>query len=235
MQELAQRAYSYLGRSPLLYMDVMEALRREIGTVAAVREDGALVYIRSSQVYLLAAENQQAAEALCHGLGQASQVAVHHLETARLLEDRLGWRSMECRAAAYLELDPPQTRNIELRALTPDQSEEVLEAFGEALGTEEIQDALRTGMLQGAYQNGRLAGTVGLYPEGGIGLLAVSPDCQGMGIDEALVAHITSWCLENDFAPFVHIPVWDEEALDLYKRMGYTIDNGSVYWLGGDN
>ena len=45
MQELEQRAYSYLGRAPVMRMDMLEALRRGCGSVAAVREDGALIYV----------------------------------------------------------------------------------------------------------------------------------------------------------------------------------------------
>lgn len=233
MRELEQRAYSVLGRNPILYMDMMEALRRGSGSVAAVREDGVLVYIRSSRAYLLAAENQQAGEALCQGLNQAAQVAVHQKETARFLGDKLGWQSMECRAAAYLEMDPPLQKDFDLRELALDQGDEVLELFGEVLGQEELREALHTKMLHGIYESNQLLGTVGLYPEGGIGLLAVSPEGQDKGLEEALVAHITGWCLEKYLAPFVHIPAWDEAALALYERMGYTIGNGNVYWLGG--
>ena len=104
MQELEQRAYSYLGRAPVMRMDMLEALRRGCGSVAAVREDGALIYVGKSGAYLLAAENLLAAEALCAAILSRGQVAVHNLDNARLVADKLGYEQMMvCRAAAYLE------------------------------------------------------------------------------------------------------------------------------------
>ncbi len=48
MREMEQMALSYLGRNPILCMDMVEALRRGDGVVSAVRTDGVLISIPRS-------------------------------------------------------------------------------------------------------------------------------------------------------------------------------------------
>jgi len=238
MREMEQRAYSYLGRNPILYMDMVEALRRGDGIVSAVRTDGVLVHVRKSGAYLLAAGSVEAAEALGSLVQQATQVSVHDRGNAELLRDKLGLEVMECRAAAYIDPTHPGGRGFDLRQvnpLGPEQEDAVLDSFPGEFERDEIRERLWAGALHGVIQRGDLQGMVGIYPEGGIGMLAVRQD---LGEQEAvpmlggLVAYITGWCLEKDFAPFAHIPVEDEGMLALYEQTGYTVCEQNVYWLG---
>ena len=48
----------------------------------------------------------------------------------------------------------------------------------------------------------------------------------------ALAGQITGWCLRQCFAPFVHIPRWDQPLLGLYQKLGYTVSEKPLYWLG---
>ena len=229
MIELAVKAYSYLGRKPVLCMDMLEALRRGEGTVAAVREDGALVYIGRSGAYLLAAENMDVGEALCGGNFRPNQVAVHSLKNAEMLMDRLQLSQiMACRAAAYLEPAAPEPEEgLDFQPMGESHRQQVLEAFPQGFEEAELRERLRAGVMQGAFSEGRLAGVVGLYPEGGVGLLAA----ESPPVRAALVAHITGWCLQNCFAPFAHIPVEDEELAQVFAQTGYTFSDQAMYWL----
>lgn len=232
MRELEQRAYSYLGRDPILRMDMVEALRRGDGTVASVREDGVLVYVARSGVYLLAAENAQAGEALAQGIFRPSQAAVHDEGNARLVLDMLGLRGMmACYAGAYLEPEPPEAGEYEFHTLEEVHRRAVLEEFPEAFGEEELRERMRAGALQGLFEKNRLLGVIGLYPEGGLGYLTVKPEERGRGLEPALAAHMTGWCLEHCFAPFVHVPAEDEEMLEAYRQVGYTFHEQMIYWI----
>lgn len=239
MRELEQRAYSYLGRKPVLCMDMVEALRRGDGTVAAVREDGVLIYVRKSGAYLLAAENILAGEALSGVVQEAAQLAVHDLRNATLLQERLSFEGiMECKAAAYLYPAPPDSGDSgpwQIAPLGPEHEQGVLAGFPEEFDPVEVRERLRAGALHGAVERRELLGVVGLYPEGGIGLLAVRRDLEeetAASLLESLAVYITKWCLENCLAPFVHIPVEDQGLLALYERLGYTVCDTSLYWLG---
>lgn len=232
MRELEQRAYSYLGRDPILYMDMMEALRRGDGSVAAVREDGALVHVARSGAYLLAAEDVPAGESLCSGIYRPVQVAVHHKDTARLVMDKLGLADiMECRAGAFLEPEPPEAGEG-FRLLESGSRQEILEAFPQLFAEGELEERLRAGALQGLFEGGRLRGLAGLYPEGGLGYLAVLPELAGQGLERALAARMTAWCFERCFAPFVHVPAEDAGLLEVYRELGYSFSERPVYWIG---
>ncbi len=233
MKELEQRACSYLGRDPILYMDMVELLRRGQGTVAAVREDGALVYVPASRAYLLAAENTQAGEALSVGLLKPGQVAVHDPENARLVGDILGYgQQLECRAAAYLEPLPPSAGDFVLDPLGEDQVERILEEFPGEFEREELRERLRAGVMRGLFEGGQLQGLAGLYPEGGLGMLSVKPPYMERGAAQALLSGVTAWCLEQGLAPFAHIPAEDLALQELYRQLGYTLSDTSLYWLG---
>lgn len=238
MREMEQRAYSYLGRNPILCMDMVEALRRGDGVVSAVRMDGVLVHVRKSEAYLLAAGNIEAAEALGKLVERATQISVHDRKNAELLRDKLGFQVMECRAAAYIDPKPPGGRGFDLRQvgpLGPDQEDAVLESFPGEFDRDEIRERLRAEALHGVIRKKELQGMVGIYPEGGIGMLAVRKDLEEQEAVQmlgGLVAYITGWCLENCFAPFAHIPVGDEGTLALYEQTGYTVCDKNMYWLG---
>lgn len=231
MRELEQRAYSYLGRDPVLCMDMLEALRRGDGVVAAVREDGALVQVAKSGAYLLAAEDAQAGEALCGGIYRPAQVAVRHEATALVLMDRLGLSGMmECWAGACLDPAPPEAEGS-FELLDSRRRQEIQQAFPQVFEEGELEERLRAGALQGLFDAGRLVGLMGLYPEGGLGYLAVLPELAGQGLEQALAARVTAWCFERCFAPFVHVPVEDQAARAMYEGLGYSFSEKPVFWL----
>lgn len=231
MREMEQRAYSYLGRAPVMRMDMLEALRRGCGTVAAVREDGVLVRVDRSGSYLLAAEDAQAAEALCAGILSRGQVAVHNLDNARLVADKLGYeRMMVCRAAAYLDPEPPRLElgpGQELAALKGEDLETVLERFPEEFTPGELEEMVRAGSGLCLFENGALLGLTGLYPEGGIADPALVPGAGALG--GLLIGGMTRWCFENCLAPFAHI---EDEWVEVYQGLGYTVSEKEMAWLG---
>ncbi len=234
MRELEQRAYCYLGRNPVLYMDMIEALRRGTGSVYAVREDGAVIYERNSQAYFLAAESGQSCAALCLGLQKPRQLVVHDMGSAQALKEMYHYESMmECLAAAYLAPDPPPVRGgFQLHTLEGREAEMARELFGEEVGSEDLELRLEAGAVLGAFTTANeLAGVVGLYPEGGIGLLASRPEPKEKGAQRALLAGVTSWCLQQCLAPYAHVPSWEEGMIADMTRLGYSFSERALYWL----
>lgn len=234
MREMEQRAYSYLGKAPVLCMDMLEALRRGDGSVYAVSEEGTLIYERNSRAYMLAANNSGAGERLVQGMKKPAQLAVHDCGDAALFRDLFHYSEMmECRAAAYLDPEPPYVPGrYGIQELDESFGEEILRSFPEEFSEDEIYQRLQSGVMHGSFEGRELTGLVGIYPEGGIGMLTVKPGKDWQKTAGALAAYITGWCLEKCLAPFAHIPVWDEAALKLYKKLGYTVSEKTLFWLG---
>lgn len=231
MRELEQRAYSYLGRDPVLYMDMLEALRRGSAEVSAVREDGVLIFERNSRAYLLAAKDCQAGEALAAGITGPAQMAVHDEENAMALRDHFHFTQvMECLSAVYLELEAPLIRGTcRILPLEAGDMDRLQQTFGEEYGEAELLNRIRAGQLLGAYREKELVGMMGLYPEGSIGMQAIKPGAEDAA--KELLAGITAWCLENCLAPYAHVPVGDEGMEELFRQAGYHFAEKSLFWL----
>ena len=238
MREMEQRALSYLGRNPVLCMDMVEAIRRGDGVVSAVRMDGVLISVPRSGAFLLAAGDTAAAGALGELIRGAVQLAVHDKKNAEQLVDELGFGAvMECRAAAYLSPMPPRSRGFDLRQVKPlgaGQEDLVLESFPDEFDRDELRERISAGALHGVIRHREMQGVIGLYPEGGIGMLAVRQDLgeEAPELLSGLEAYITGWCLENCLAPFVHVPAGNEDILGIYEQAGYTVSEKSMFWLG---
>lgn len=238
MREMEQRALSYLGRNPILCMDMVEALRRGDGIVSAVRVDGVLIHVRRSGTYLLAAGDTAAAGALGELIRGARQLAVHDRDNALLLRDELGFGVLgEYRAAAYVNPFSPGGRGFDLRLirpLGPEQEDALMELFPDEFDRDELRERLMAGALHGVLRHREPLGIVGVYPEGGIGMLAARGDLEEGERSEllgGLLAYITGWCLDNCLAPFAHIPAEDGGLLSLYEQAGYTVCEKNMYWL----
>ena len=59
-----RQAQSYLERDPLRYMDMLEPIRRGMVEVTALREDGVRLYNLPGELYMLAADRGESAQAL---------------------------------------------------------------------------------------------------------------------------------------------------------------------------
>lgn len=194
MREMEQRALSYLGRNPVLCMDMVEAIRRGDGVVSAVRMDGVLISVPRSGAYLLAAGDTAAAGALGELIRGAVQLAVHDKKNAEQLADELGFGAvMECRAAAYLSPMPPRSRGFDLRQVKPlgaGQEDLVLESFPDEFDRDELRERISAGALHGVIRHREMQGVIGLYPEGGIGMLAVRQDLGEEAPEQIGRAHV---------------------------------------------
>ena len=116
-----RQAQSYLERDPLRYMDMLEPIRRGMVEVTALREDGVLLYNLPGELYMLAADSVESAQALCAGVGEMELAVAHSRETGEYLQKRYGIaRCQGCTQAAYLGKEPfPAAQDVEIRPLGP--------------------------------------------------------------------------------------------------------------------
>ena len=162
-----RQAQSYLERDPLRYMDMLEPIRRGMVEVAALREDGVLLYNLPGELYMLAADSVESAQALCAGVGEMELAVAHSRKTGEYLQKRYGIaRCQGCTQAAYLGKEPfPAAQGVEIRPLGQEAFSVVFANYHSFSDPKYIRERLDAGVMRGAFAQGQLLGFIGMHSE----------------------------------------------------------------------
>ncbi len=232
MNQLEQ-AQAYLMGKPLEYVEMLESIRRGMVEVTACREDGVLLYNVPGELYMLAADSPQAAEELCRGVESMELALVHSREAGEYLAERYALSKCQpSTQAAYVGKEPlPEAPALEVRTLGRESFQTVLETYHSLSGPSYIRNRLMAGAVQGAFQDGELAGFIGMHAEGSVGLLEVLPAFRRQGVATALMNHMVNQCLVQGWIPFSQIWEGNEASLALHRRVGWTFCQEPLFWV----
>lgn len=189
---LNETALACLNRNRLLYLNMLEVLRRGSAELLWAGEGGVLLYDRGSGAYMLTARDRAALDGMLPLLPADCDLLVgHDLWYRDELAGRFGlWKEELCVQAAWMAPEPPEAPAFggELRLLGEEWAPYVCEHYSKSDigGLEHIRQAIGAGML-GAFVDGTLAGFAGFHGEGSIGLLEVLPAYRRRGLGEALL------------------------------------------------
>ena len=230
-----QTALAYLNQNRLLYLDMLEVLRRGSAEVLQAGADGVLLYDWEGEEHMLSARSRAALEGMLPALAGSETVVGHEMWYRDELAERLGlWEEMPCYQAAWLSPEPPELPPFggELRPLGMEWAPFVLEHYSNSAigGLPHVEEALRRGML-GAFVDGAPAGFVGFHPEGTIGLLEVLPPYRRRGLGEVLLLGAVRLALARGQYAFGQVLVDNAPSLALQRKAGMTISAETLYWL----
>lgn len=232
--ERAEAVQAYLSRNKLLYMNMLEVLRRGSAEVLYAGADGVLLYDRLLEGHLLAADSPAALERMLPIMAGCRILIGHQLWCKDALAARFGFREEQiCHQAAWLDPEPPAVPEFggELRFLDAVWAPWVYRQYSHAFGGEAyIEAAIDRGML-GAFVDGECAGFVGFHIEGAIGMLEVLPRFRRRGIGEALLRGITALALERGQYPFGQVFTNNLPSLALQRKAGFAVSEECLYWL----
>ena len=177
--EANEAALTYLNQNKLLYLNMLEVLRRGSAELLYAGEDGVLLYDRGAEAHMLSARNRGALEKFLPFLEGSDTVVGHEDWYREELTQRLGmWQETPCYQAAWLAEEPPELPPFdgELRPLGLEWAPFIFAHYGKSDlgGLPMIERAVRRGML-GAFVDGEPAGFAGFHSEGSIGFLEVLP------------------------------------------------------------
>ena len=228
-----RQAQSYLERDPLRYMDMLEPIRRGMVEVTALREDGVLLYNLPGELYMLAADSVESAQALCAGVGEMELAVAHSRETGEYLQKRYDIaRCQGCTQAAYLGKEPfPAAQGVEIRPLGQEAFSVVFANYHSFSDPKYIRERLDAGVMRGAFAQGQLLGFIGMHAEGSVGMLEVLPQHRRKGAATALMAFMTGFFLERGWVPFSQIFHGNEASLALHRRLGWALSQRPLYWV----
>lgn len=230
-----------LDRDPLLYVDINEALRREIGQVLYADEGGCLIGFPHG--------DQPITEftTLCGDPGAAKRVfahlpwdrdilfAVHEDHCLPVLAETYHVRPFLGEAfyhMAYLQKTPlpiPETP-FAVKPLDASYFDRVA-AIHKDEDPEYLLERLESGVMLGAFDGDALAGFIGVHAEGAMGLLQVHPDYRRRGIGKLLEAHQINRHLAKGETPYGSVLVTNTSSLALQQSIGMTRSVPTFHWF----
>ena len=233
--ERAEAARAYLNQNKLLYLNMLEVLRRGTAELLYAGEDGVLLYDREVEGWMLSARDRGALERFMPHLEGSRTVVGHEMWYRDELARRLGlWKETPCFQAAWLGGAPPEAPAFsgELRLLDPEHLPLVLANYSKAdlAGEDHVRAAIGRGML-GTFVDGALAGFVGFHEEGAIGLLEVLPAFRRRGLGEVLLLGAVRLALSRGQYAFGQVLIDNKPSLALQKKAGMTLSQDVLYWL----
>ena len=205
-------ALPWLDRDELLHTDMLEALRRGLGYVAAAEEEGVLLSVDEGYCGMLSCRDGETALRLLRGRA-FPLLAIHQSEQEELLCGSLGMETwMRCFQAVEEHLD-------------------FLVANYRHEDSEYLVWLLERRALFGLFREGQLAGFIGKHAEGSMGLLEVLPAWRRQGVGEALERFLIARELREGNRPYCHVFFDNAASLALQRKLGLTITEEKILWL----
>ena len=85
--------------------------------------------------------------------------------------------------------------------------------------------------IWGLYEGNRLAGFIGLHPEGSMGMLEILPEFRRKGYGYALEAHLIGVHLRRGWVPYCHVVDGNAASLALQAKLGLTKAELPAIWV----
>lgn len=230
-----------IDNDPLLYIDITEALRRDIGQVLYADETACLIGFphgdHPATEFTTLCGDPDAAKRVFSKLPWSQDIlfGVHedfclsYLQETYHVKPFLGESFYQ---VAYLGTDPvavPESP-FPVVPLTPAHLEQVA-ALHKDEEASYLLDRLESGVMLGAFDGDTLVGFVGIHGEGSVGLLQVHPDYRRRGIGKLLEAHMINRSLALDQTPYGSVLTDNEASLALQRSLGMTVSANTFHWL----
>ena len=227
-------ALARLTGNRLLYIDMLEVLRRGTAQIRRAGPDGVLLYDPPSEVWFLDAETPAALDEMLPMLDGCVILTGHQMWYKDKLAAHFGFQTEQiCRQSAWLSPQPPVVPSFDGELRWLDRSwavwteEHYSHSFG---GVSYMEDAIDRGML-GAFVDGQPAGFIATHIEGSMGMLEVLPEYRRRGIGEALLLAMTASCLERGIYPYGQVWANNDPSLALQRKVGMTLSEELLFWL----
>ena len=225
-----------LKKGKLLYIDIIESLRRGNGEILEASKAGILVGDEAAGVCMIAAFDEARAEEVAGWVSNEDgkwQYIVHQ----ECLLDPLGKQITisECipmYQAVYTQRTAvPVSKNAEIRVLGIEFLDEVMAHYHMMDDRAYMEERLQSGNIFGAFVNGGLAGFAGVHKEGSLGMLEVYEEYRRQGIGCALEAFMVNRHLSMGYTPYGNILEENQASLELQGKLGLCMSRQLLYWL----
>lgn len=85
--------------------------------------------------------------------------------------------------------------------------------------------------MWGLFDNGTLAGFIGMHDEGSMGLLEILPEYRRRGYGYLLEGCLIRLHLECGWVPFCHVVEGNDASMRLQEKLGMTFSELPAIWV----
>ncbi len=230
---MEKEALRYLNKNRLLHIDMLEPLRLGEAECLYGGEDGALIFHRGANAYMISAASEAAAAKLALRIPSASLLVTHQPFLREEMMRRFGLtHQMPCHQAAWLSALPvPNPPQADIRPLTAKDLPVVLHHYTNIPDEGYLRERIGAGML-GIYENGEFGGFIGIHEEGSIGMLEIFPAFRRRGLAFTLETAMMARQQSLGRIPYAQIKMGNEASLRLHQKLGMEITQDTpLCWL----
>lgn len=228
---------AWLKKKKLHHMDMIELIRRGHAVLCDFTEGGALLQDKKSGAYLHTCTDRESGTRLldCLPASREPVMFVTHQECMRdVVEEKYGLRQHNsCVQAVYTRgVRLPVRPDADIRQLDVSWTGLIRQHYKLVQDEAYIRRALADGVMYGIFEQGELAGFIGMHEEGSMGMLEVFPEYRGRGYAVQLESHAVNRFLQSGFTPYCQVFDDNEISIRLQKKLGLYVTQEKVCWFG---
>lgn len=222
-----------LGKEKRNHIHIMESLARGRGEILWQRGDDLIVWDWEAAVCMLLAESESSAGELLEKVPRDAEWIVTAQDFLMDQIEREGYAAFgKCGQYLYTSGVALPVRFSEIRRLSEEDIPYVLRYY--AVETEDyIRERIQSGMLFGAFAEGRQIGFIGLHQEGSMGMLYVEESFRRQGVAKALTAYCVNRQLEKGWIPYGHVAEGNLPLERLLEKLGFYRAARRIGWFRG--
>lgn len=226
-----EKAFKYLLKDPLSYIDMLEPLRRGTADITYAGDDGVVIYERVSQTCMIAMEKTEKCQSVVD-VGKYNLFAVHQKNISEWIKQKGKFsHTVEVYQTSYNKKETIADCFDTISVLDSDYTDKVYENYDTMDDREYIETLIDRKHLWGIFEEGNLAGFIGEHLEGSMGLLEVLPQYRRKGYGYKLESFLINHFLKLNEVPFCQVITDNVKSLALQRKIGMDISDRTVIWV----
>lgn len=226
-QQLIRR----LAKEKRNHIHIMESLARGRGEILWQRDGDLAVWDREASVCMLSAESGASAGVLLEKIPREAEWIVAGQDFLFDRMEREGYESFgKYGQYLYTSKETLPVRFSEIRRLSEEDVSYVIRHY-ECETEDYVLERIRSGMMYGAFAEGRQIGFIGLHREGSVGMLYVEEDFRRRGAARAMTAYCVNRHLEKGWIPYGQVKEGNLPCECLLEKLGFYRASRQVGWF----
>lgn len=162
-------------------------------------------------------------------------LGIYEEESVKAFEEKFGYpekSEMYCLMMEETqELTDKPNENVEVRKVPMEDWKIVFDTYTHSDSPEATKKRIEEGEIIGVYSGSSLMGFAGTHSEGSMGMLEVLKDFRGKGLGRILINALIRSQREKGRYAYGYVEKPNINAIEIYRKMNFTMDNDITTWL----